>query len=66
MRNVMTIFKRELMSYFSTPVAYVFIVIFLALMGALAFYVGGFFTSGQATLLTCKKECDKNICHPLL
>jgi len=52
MRNVMTIFKRELMSYFSTPVAYVFIVIFLALMGALAFYVGGFFTSGQATLLT--------------
>ena len=52
MRNVMTIFKRELISYFSTPVAYVFIVIFLALMGALAFYVGGFFTSGQATLLT--------------
>jgi ABC-2 type transport system permease protein len=52
MRNVATIFKRELMSYFATPVAYVFIVIFLALMGALAFYVGGFFTSNQATLVS--------------
>ncbi len=52
MRNVATIFKRELVSYFATPVAYVFIVIFLALMGALAFYVGGFFTSNQATLVT--------------
>jgi len=51
MRNVMTLFKRELMSYFATPVAYVFIVIFLALMGALAFYVGGFFTSNQANLV---------------
>ena len=52
MRNVKIIFKRELLSYFATPVAYVFLVIFLALMGSLAFYVGGFFTSGQATLLT--------------
>lgn len=52
MRNTMTIAKRELMSYFATPVAYVFIVIFLALMGSLAFYVGGFFTSDQASLLT--------------
>ena len=52
MRNVKIIFKRELLSYFATPVAYVFLVIFLALMGSLAFYVGGFFTSGQASLLT--------------
>jgi ABC-2 type transport system permease protein len=52
MRNVASIFKRELYSYFATPVAYVFIVIFLALMGALAFYVGGFFSSNQATLVT--------------
>jgi len=52
MRNIKIIFKRELLSYFATPVAYVFLVIFLALMGSLAFYVGGFFTSGQATLLT--------------
>ena len=52
MRNVTTIFKRELYSYFATPVAYVFIVIFLALLGALACYVGGFFTSNQATLVT--------------
>ena len=52
MRNIKIIFKRELLSYFATPVAYVFLVIFLALMGSLAFYVGGFFTSGQASLLT--------------
>ena len=52
MRNIATIAKRELMSYFATPVAYVFIVIFLALMGSLAFFVGGFFTGGQATLVS--------------
>ena len=52
MRNIATIAKRELMGYFATPVAYVFIVIFLALMGSLAFYVGGFFSSNQANLIT--------------
>jgi ABC-2 type transport system permease protein len=52
MRNIAAIAKRELMSYFATPVAYVFIVIFLALMGSLAFFVGGFFTGGQATLVS--------------
>jgi ABC-2 type transport system permease protein len=42
--------KRELGSYFGTPLAYVFIVIFLALTGALTFYLGGFLYSGQADL----------------
>lgn len=50
MRNTWIIFKRELAAYFSTPVAYVFIVIFLSLIGALTFYVGGFFEAGQANL----------------
>ncbi|MEQ8166940.1 MAG: ABC transporter permease subunit [Alphaproteobacteria bacterium] len=50
MRNTWFIFKRELAAYFSTPVAYVFIVIFLSLIGALTFYVGNFFESGQADL----------------
>ena len=50
MRNIRVIAARELKSYFATPVAYVFIVIFLAFSGALAFYVGGFFDSGQASL----------------
>lgn len=50
MRNIRIIAKRELKSYFATPVAFVFIVIFLALTGAFAFYMGGFFTRGQADL----------------
>ncbi len=50
MRNVWTITRRELTGYFATPVAYVFLVIFLALSGALTFYVGSFFERGQADL----------------
>ncbi|MEC7303013.1 MAG: ABC transporter permease, partial [Pseudomonadota bacterium] len=50
MRNVVLIAKRELKSYFATPVAFVFIVIFLALTGAFAFFMGGFFSRGQADL----------------
>jgi len=44
------ILRRELQSYFLTPVAYVFIVIFLLLSNALTFYLGGFFERGQADL----------------
>ncbi len=51
MRNVSIIFKRELASYFATPVAYVFIVIFLVLSGALTFHLGSFFERGQADLV---------------
>ena len=45
------IFKRELGSYFATPIAYVFIVIFLLLSGIFTFYLGNFFDRGQADLL---------------
>jgi ABC-2 type transport system permease protein len=44
------LFRRELRSYFATPVAYVFIVIFLVLMGTFTFYLGGFYERGQADL----------------
>jgi ABC-2 type transport system permease protein len=50
MRNALIIARRELIAYFASPLAYVFIVIFLALAGALGFYVGGFFARGQADL----------------
>ncbi len=50
MSPVSAIFKRELRSYFATPVAYVFIVIFLILMGTFTFYFGGFYERGQADL----------------
>ncbi len=51
MRNIRIIAKREFMSYFATPLAYIFIVNFLALTGAFTFYVGRFFTNEQANLV---------------
>ncbi|HTW69892.1 MAG TPA: ABC transporter permease subunit [Acetobacteraceae bacterium] len=51
MRNVFIIAGRELAAYFSTPVATVFIVIFLVLQGALTFNLGDFFARGQADLV---------------
>ena len=50
MNLIYTLFQRELRSYFATPVAYVFIVIFLLLMGTFTFYLGGFYERGQADL----------------
>jgi ABC-2 type transport system permease protein len=50
MGTVGVIFRRELGAYFTTPVAYVFIVIFLVMAGTLTFYVGNFFERGQADL----------------
>lgn len=50
MHNVAAVFRREFASYFATPLAFVFIVIFLVLAGAFAFYLGGFYERGQADL----------------
>jgi ABC-2 type transport system permease protein len=47
---VNAVLRRELRSYFVTPVAYVFLVIFLVLAGILTFYVGDFYERGQADL----------------
>lgn len=49
MTGFKSIFKREIKSYFSTPVAYLFLVIFLALSGFLTFQ-SGFFDMRQASL----------------
>lgn len=50
MKAVFAILKRELSGYFYTPVAYVFITIFLLLSGLFTFYLGNFFEIGQANL----------------
>ncbi|WP_337876729.1 ABC transporter permease subunit [Elioraea sp.] len=50
MRTTLIVARRELAAYFATPVAYVFIVIFLVMLGALTFQVGNFFDRGQADL----------------
>ena len=50
MANVWIICKRELSGYFGTPIAYVFLAIFVFLSGIFAFYIGSFFERGQADL----------------
>jgi ABC-2 type transport system permease protein len=51
MSNISILFKREFSSFFASPVAYVFIGIFLVLSGVFTFFVGGFYERGQADLL---------------
>jgi ABC-2 type transport system permease protein len=50
--NIRTIAKREIGGYFASPVAYVFIVIFLLLCGFFTFMLGGFFERREATLVS--------------
>ena len=50
MVNTWIIFKREFAAYFMTPIAYVFLAIFVFLSGIFAFYLGNFFPRGQADL----------------
>jgi len=50
MRNIGIVFRRELTAYFTTPLAYVFILIFLVLAAWFTFYLGGFFERDQADL----------------
>src|SRR5436853_3997734 len=50
MRAIKTLVKRELAAYFTSPVAYVFLVIFLLLTGFFTFTAGNFFERGEASL----------------
>lgn len=52
MRVMLTIARREFFGYFSTPLAYVFLVVFLAAAAAAPFYFGNFLESNQADLTT--------------
>jgi ABC-2 type transport system permease protein len=47
---VSNVMRRELAGYFATPVAWVFIVIFLVMAGAFTFYIGAFYDRGIADL----------------
>lgn len=53
MRAMLAVLKRELVGYFATPVAYVFIVVFLVLTGVFTFSeeLGNFYNRGQADLM---------------
>jgi len=50
LKNIWFIMKREISGYFATPVAYVFIIIFLLLTGFSTFFLGNFFERGEADL----------------
>ena len=50
MRAIWVIARRELAAYFSTPLAYVFLIVFLIAAAAIPFFFGGFFERGQADL----------------
>ncbi|MGF1477644.1 MAG: ABC transporter permease subunit [Geminicoccaceae bacterium] len=50
MRQTWVVTRRELGAYFASPVAYVFITVFLMAAGALTFFVGGFLARGRADL----------------
>lgn len=50
MSNVLVIMQRELAAYFTSPLAYVFITVFLAMAGGLTFFLGNFLERGQANL----------------
>ena len=52
MNEAMAVMRRELKSYFLTPVAYVFIIIFLVFASAFTFYLGSFYERGQADLVS--------------
>jgi len=51
MGNIIAVLSRELKGYFETPVAYVFMVVFLMIAGLFTFYLGGFYETEQANLL---------------
>ena len=50
MTNFLTIFRREFSAYFATPLAAVFLVVFVALSSGMTFFVSGFFDRAQADL----------------
>lgn len=50
MSPLLAVARREFAAYFASPLAAVFIVLFVAVAAALAFYLGGLFERGQADL----------------
>ncbi|GLR73001.1 ABC transporter permease subunit [Agaribacter marinus] len=52
MNETFIIMRREFSSFFATPVAYIFIAIFLVMSGVFTFLIGDFYARGQADLLS--------------
>ena len=60
MNGFLSVFKREFKSYFATPVAYVFLVIFLIAAPFLAFQNGAFFKMGRPV---CNRFFNSYLCY---
>ena len=52
MRNLLTIYRREVATYFTSPIAYIFVCAFLIVMGIFFFLIFGFFQSPSPDLRT--------------
>ncbi|MBN9084714.1 MAG: ABC transporter permease [Rhizobiales bacterium 62-17] len=50
MKTILLVFRREFAGYFATPLAAVFLVVFLGMATGLTFFVASFFDRGQADL----------------
>src|SRR5690554_4465276 len=50
MSHLPVLIRREFRAYFATPLAYVYLLVFLVLASALTFYMGGFYENEQADL----------------
>ena len=50
MKSLVAVYRRELLAYLTTPLAYVFVAVFLIAIGTFTFQVGGFFEQGRADL----------------
>ena len=61
MNSLLAVFKRELKSYFTTPLAYVFLVIFLFFAGYLTFNYRGFYEGRQADMQAFGDDEDPNL-----
>jgi ABC-2 type transport system permease protein len=49
-KSLIAVYRREILSYLTTPLAYVFVAVFLIAVGTFTFQVGGFFEQGRADL----------------
>ena len=50
MQPIYTVFKREFLGYFRSPVAYVFLIIFIGASEGFPWFLGGFFDTNNASL----------------
>ena len=66
MRALTAITAREFAGYFTTPLAFVFIIVFLLANGLATFYLGAYFAMGQADLTSFFMSIRGSICFSYL